>query len=185
MSDSNLDKLPLVVLVYICSFLPLEYVLKFALTNKRVSKILESELLWKRLAEKNLMFNKPDHYESWKEFAKEGFFEWQINEDTSDFFKLQKRKRRVVLKKGTPRTVCARQLMKGEGKYHFLLRLKCNNGAGCSIGEKPNRLSSSFFESISPKTKSLGKEYQQQSSVTLDCSCATLNMEGEFVETVS
>ena len=74
----SFENLPIFILGHISKFLPLKSLFSFGISCKKSSKIFSNELLWKELAKREFgeEVEKPDEKQTWKQFVKEGFFEW-------------------------------------------------------------------------------------------------------------
>ena len=127
---------PLNVLVYVSKFLPIPSILKFGLTCKRLSKILENEFLWKLICERD--FGKEldkDGELNWKQFAKEGFFEWESVPQNEGVYTVSHNKKRVFNKSrhAVVCTILSKNIYR-KGKITFDLENYVTNPASHTFG---------------------------------------------------
>lgn len=88
-----MENLPLSVLVHISLFLPIKSIFNFGVTCKKNAKILDCELIWKELSKRECQLH--NDFQTYKEYVKEGRFEWSCKEN-QEYFVLENERRKVI-----------------------------------------------------------------------------------------
>ena len=130
------SKLSLNEIICVAKFLKISQILKLGQTCKKISRILESELLWKQICDREYgkKQEKPKEM-TWKQFAIEGFFEWNLLQVNAEVYTCSNNKRRLENINPTPRisSVVSKNVFVG-GKYTFELETNCFNPGSHTIG---------------------------------------------------
>ena len=88
-----MEKLPSNLIYYICCFLPIKSIFYLGLSCKKLSKVLENEVLWKKISERdlgeNLLTLELDG--TWKDFVKSISLKWEIDSPVSNSLRVKKK----------------------------------------------------------------------------------------------